>query len=59
MRRIGYFLAVAVSIFLFDGCSGANHDKHDDEAPVVQDLKIETDSPPASDAADSDAPSDE
>ncbi len=43
MRRTGYLLAIAASIFLFDGCSGSNHGSQEDEAPVVQDLEIKSD----------------
>ncbi len=53
MRRTGFFLAIAASIFLFDGCSGSKHDKQEDEAPVVQDLEIKSDTP------SSETPSDE
>jgi len=52
MRRTGYLLVVATSIFLFVGCSGSKHDKPEDEAPVVQDLNIESDTPSAENQSD-------
>ena len=52
MRRTGYLLVVAASIFLFDGCSGSKHDKPEEEAPVVQDLNIETDTPSTENPSD-------
>jgi len=52
MRRTGYLLVVAASIFLFQGCSGSKHEKPKDEAPVVQDLNIESDTPSAEDPSD-------
>ena len=58
MRRTGYLLAVAASIFLFDGCSGSKHDKQDEETPVVQDLNIESDTP-STETPSTEAPSGE
>lgn len=57
MRRKGYLLAVAASIFLLNGCSGAAHDNQE-EAPVVQDLQIESDTSAAEDVS-SDTKSDQ
>lgn len=58
MRRTGYLLAIAASIFLFNGCSGSKHDNHEDEAPVVQDLNIESEIP-SDETPPAETPSDE
>lgn len=58
MRRTGHFLAIAASIFLFDGCSGSEHGKSQDEVPVVQDLEIKSDTP-SSESATSESSSEQ